>query len=361
MLAGALRLLHEQDHVFLAGNATTAIYLTLKALDLRRKRVGLPENVCPSIPMAVSYSGNVPDFIDIDAETLALSLDDLRRRIHYLDALIAVYPYGWTIDIDTVRRLCADHDVFLIEDCAVAQGARIGNVPAGSVGDACIVSFGTGKIIDAGHGGAVLTNDRRLFDEIRKQGDRLPEHTPDNDRCLHHLSRFYNELYNRHFMHHKPALSRFRECALSVKDRCLYKFDVRFEAQIAVQLGCLRENVARRKRLARAFESRFSALQLPQVELCSPPAGSVYWRFNLMVSDIRDDLLFHLLAQGYRISSWYPSVRLFWESAGGAAKATVCDKVADSILNLWVNQDVDDAYVDEVSLQIARFASGAYQ
>ena len=179
MLSSALRRLHEQDHVYLAGNATTALYLTLRALDLSGKHVGFAANVCTSVPMAVSFSGNEPVFLDIDAATMTLSVESLRRHIERLDALIAVYPYGTVFDIHAVRQLCAEHSVFLIEDCAVAQGATIGKAPAGSFGDACIVSFGTGKIVDAGHGGAVLTNDRALSDAIGQLGAMLPAHTPE--------------------------------------------------------------------------------------------------------------------------------------------------------------------------------------
>ncbi len=108
MLSDALKRLHEQDHVYLTGNATSAIYLTLKALDLNGKRVAFPENVCTSVPMAVSYSGNEPFFLDIDAATMTLSLDHLRQHIHRIDALIAVYSYGCIFDIGRVRQLCTE-------------------------------------------------------------------------------------------------------------------------------------------------------------------------------------------------------------------------------------------------------------
>ena len=359
MLSDALSSLHGKAHTYLTGNATTAIYLTLKALGLRGKRVGFAENVCPSVPMAVSYSGNEPVFLDIDPNTMAISLNHLGRHIDRIDVLIAVYSYGWVFDIGRVQQLCAEHDVFLLEDCAVAQGATIGTAPAGSFGDACIVSFGTGKIIEAGHGGAVLTDDRGLFEEIQRQGEALPAHTAENDRYLDDLSMYYNRLYNRYFRDQKEALGRFKDRALAMKEKCLCRFNHGFEGRIVAQLERLGENIDRRKRLARAFESRFDAFDLPGVDRISPPDGSVYWRFNLYVRDIRDALLFHLLDQGYRISSWYPSVRLFWGGGGEGPASSVCDQVAESILNLWVNQDVDEAYVDEISTQMARFVDAA--
>lgn len=355
MPSDALRRLHEQEHVCLAGNGTTALYLTLSALDSRGKRVGFAANVCTSVPMAVSFSGNEPVFLDIDAETMTLSMDSLRRHVRRLDVLIAVYPYGAVFDIHAVRRLCAEHNVFLIEDCAVAQGATIDKKPVGSFGDACIVSFGTGKIIDAGHGGAVLTSDSALADAIGKLAASLPAHAPTQDRCLSDLSLYYNELYNRYFRHRRGALGRFKGRALSMKRKCLCRFDNGFAPRISAQLDRLGDNIARRERLARAFESRFHALQLPGVETFSPPHGSVYWRFNLFVQSIRDDLLYRLLAQGYRISSWYPAVSLFWSEGHRRAKTPVCDRLSESILNLWVNQDVDEPYIDDVSSKIARF------
>ena len=72
--------------------------------------------------------------------------------------MIAVHGYGSTCDIQSIINICRDKHIPLIEDLAVAQGATVDLRPVGSFGDLSVVSFGSGKIIDVGHGGAVFTS-----------------------------------------------------------------------------------------------------------------------------------------------------------------------------------------------------------
>ena len=70
--------------------------------------------------------------------------------------------------IEEVKKLCLDHDLFLIEDCSHAHGAMLKNKKAGTFGQAGCFSFYPTKVITAGEGGMIITEDSCLVDEAYK-------------------------------------------------------------------------------------------------------------------------------------------------------------------------------------------------
>jgi Predicted pyridoxal phosphate-dependent enzyme apparently involved in regulation of cell wall biogenesis len=194
-----LSLLHEQEYILLTGNATAGIYLTLKAMGLENKKIAIPNNVCMNVPIAVKLSNNSLKYLDISKDTLGLSVESLKKNVKEIDVVIAVHSYGSTCEIENIKKFCKNDDILLIEDFAVAQGAKINNKPVGSFGDVSVVSFGAGKIIDCGHGGAILTNNKELFLEIVKVEEQLKIATKKDREKISQLGLLYKQLYNTHY------------------------------------------------------------------------------------------------------------------------------------------------------------------
>jgi len=115
---------------------------------------------------AVMYTGATPVFIDSEATSWNLDPDLLAESCkRYADAgnpiraAIAVDLYGQCADYERISQICAEHDVFLIEDAAEALGATYQGRPAGSFGDIAALSFNGNKIITTSGGGALVTDD----------------------------------------------------------------------------------------------------------------------------------------------------------------------------------------------------------
>lgn len=343
--------LHQKEFVLLTGNASTAIYCALQALGLHKANVAIPNSICFDVPLAIRMSGNTPVFVDIAPENLGLSIAQLGKET--VDAVVAVHAYGAVCDIKALVGYCRRRQIPLIEDFAVAQGGCAEGMPLGSFGDISVVSFGAGKIIDVGHGGALLTDSNKLYDECKKIVSKLPVRRRDNK--VDELSRFHTSLYNEHYSsgninkYYKEFLTWAESAFIAV----LMQFNPEYGDAISGKLDVLENTVNIRKERNAWFQNRFSGMEDTGLTVFDYPDGSVPWRCNFFINNNRDKLLRQLLNADYKISSWHPSVDLFFRDRGKVRSQTpVSDRIGDIILNTWVNEDIDEKYMHSISEQI---------
>ena len=117
---------------------------------------------------AISAVGARPVFVDIDPRTYGMSPESLAKAISArTKAVVPVHIYGQPVDMTRIRLIVEPHGIAVVEDAAQAHGARWRGRYAGSLGDAACFSFYPGKNLGAyGDAGAVLTNDRRVAEEV---------------------------------------------------------------------------------------------------------------------------------------------------------------------------------------------------
>lgn len=157
------------------GNGTDAIELALRALDIGRGDVVITtSNTAVATVAAIELAGASPLLVDVDEETLTISLPALEEAISQhregrLRGIIPVHFYGRPADLPTILSLGAKHGLRVIEDCAQAHGAMIDGKNVGTLGDASAFSFYPTKNLGAlGDGGAVVTNDSDLAEHLRE-------------------------------------------------------------------------------------------------------------------------------------------------------------------------------------------------
>jgi dTDP-4-amino-4,6-dideoxygalactose transaminase len=118
---------------------------------------------------AVIYQGARPVFADIDPATLNLDADAVKRAAtSRTRAVMPVDFAGLPCDYDALRRVARDHGWLVIADAAHSFGGGAGARRIGSLGDMTTLSFHPAKMITAGEGGAVLTDDTRLAERLRR-------------------------------------------------------------------------------------------------------------------------------------------------------------------------------------------------
>ena len=94
----------------------------------------------------------------------------------------------------------------------------------------------------------------------------------------------------------------------------------------------------------------FNRKRMMNITIFSPPLGSVYWRLCLFVSNERDKILRELLSRGVRVSSWFPSVDLFFEGQRENRCLSVeSDRSGSQMLNIWVDSSVDKECYHNIS------------
>jgi 8-amino-3,8-dideoxy-alpha-D-manno-octulosonate transaminase len=100
---------------------------------------------------------------DID-DTFGINPEDLQRRITpRTRGIIAVHMSGAPINIAAIAEISRQRGLFLLEDCAQANGASVAGRKVGTFGDMAVFSFQMNKNMTAGEGGGVVTRDLRLY------------------------------------------------------------------------------------------------------------------------------------------------------------------------------------------------------
>jgi perosamine synthetase len=144
--------------VTLLDSGTSALRLAVTAALAARpgKPVGLPGWACYDVITAAQGAGARIVFYDLDPATLQPEAGSLARLADAEPAgVVVVHPWGVPVDLDAVRRAVGPA-VLLIEDAAQGWGGALAERPLGSLGDFSVFSFGRGKGITGGSGGALL-------------------------------------------------------------------------------------------------------------------------------------------------------------------------------------------------------------
>ena len=343
--------LHQRSYCVTLSSGTLGLTLTMEALGLQGKGVAVPAGVCLDVPLSVHYSGASPVYCDIDLQTLGLSLGTLKPHAHRCMAVLAVHAYGNMCEIQAIEDHCLIRGIPLIEDVALAQGARVGERPAGSFGAASILSFGAGKVIDVGGGGAVLTDDRALAVAIRDRYQGLPLQSHNDVEDIKALSKWHTNIYNSsnglcQGLYHP----RFADAALHLRSAILTRHSWDADG-VKRKIQNLAETIARRRQLVSQLH-RLVATQVPSARFQPPVEDGVPWRANLFLARDRDRVLRSLLEEKMKISSWHPPAQYFLSKSLDQITPNA-QSIGEQILNVWVNDEVDENYLIAVASRIA--------
>lgn len=121
--------------------------------------------------LAVKALGAIPIPMEIDLEN-GIDLDDLEEQIKIgCKAIIVVHLQGRCYDLSKVKKLCKENNIYLIEDSCQGFASRNKNKYAGTIGDVGVYSFQQFKQITCGEGGAVVTNNKALYERMRNYQD----------------------------------------------------------------------------------------------------------------------------------------------------------------------------------------------
>jgi len=118
--------------------------------------------------LAAIYFNAVPRFADVKRDTYNMDPDSLLANITPLTrAVVVTHMWGQSAEIDTIRDICRDKGLFLIEDCAHSINATWNGQHVGTFGDLGVFSFQEFKQLSTGDGGMTVTNNEKLFDTMR--------------------------------------------------------------------------------------------------------------------------------------------------------------------------------------------------
>ena len=127
-------------------------------------QVIIPAYTYIATAIAVIEAGAIPVIAEID-KSLTLDPNDFEKKItKYTKAVIPVHIKGFPSDMEKICAIAKKHGIAVLEDACQADGASFKGKRLGTWGDAGAFSFNFFKIITAGEGGAMVTNNRELFE-----------------------------------------------------------------------------------------------------------------------------------------------------------------------------------------------------
>lgn len=154
-------------HCVAVSSCTSGLMLVLHALGLQGEVI-LPSFTFFATGHAVLWNGLKPVFADSDADTWNISPAAIEKRITAdTSAILAVHLYGNPCDVTALEVIARRHNLKLVFDAAHAFGSEYRGIPIGSFGDAEVFSLSPTKLLVAGEGGLVTTNDAKLAAAVR--------------------------------------------------------------------------------------------------------------------------------------------------------------------------------------------------
>lgn len=166
---GRLRRYFGVEHAPVVNSGTSALVCALQACGIGNgDEVIVPSFTFIATANAVKLVGATPVFADIEPSTYGLDPDDVRTKITpETSAVIPVHVYGASCRIAELAEITDEHGIWLVEDAAEAFGAKHGGQNVGTFGDLAALSFCQNKVITTGEGGAVVTDDHGLAENVR--------------------------------------------------------------------------------------------------------------------------------------------------------------------------------------------------
>ena len=145
-------------------NATAALYLSLKALGIKKNdEVIVPDLTFVATANVVLQVGATPLLVDIDVETLNISTESIIKNIsRKTKAIIPVHLAGTPCDMQKIMKIARSNSLKVIEDCAHGIGTSYNKKHVGNFGNAGCFSFYPTKNLTTIEGGMVITNDEKI-------------------------------------------------------------------------------------------------------------------------------------------------------------------------------------------------------
>ena len=166
-------------------NGTSALHVALKVVGVNSGDEVITQALTfVATANAISYNNAYPIFIDVDLDTMGLSPTALKSFLEEygevredgcynkktgrkISACLPMHTFGFPVRIVDIIKVCNQYLIPVVEDAAEALGSYYNDKPLGSFGKVSGFSFNGNKIVTAGAGGGITTNDEKLGDRAK--------------------------------------------------------------------------------------------------------------------------------------------------------------------------------------------------
>jgi len=298
---------HDARHGIAVTNGTHALEVAMFALGIGPgDEVIVPDYTFVATASAVLLTGAMPVLVDVCQDTYCLDAELAAAAVTpRTKAIIAVHMGGHPADLDRLGELAARHNLSLVEDSAHAHASQWRGRKVGAIGRVGTFSFQQSKLMTAGEGGMIVTND----DDLER---RL--------RSVHDCGRLPGEWFYSHFTYGSN-----------------YRLSEWQGAVLSVQLERLEEQSLRRHANARLLDELLSPIEGVTPQRLDPRCtrnGHYAYIFHCDKSAFAglptERFIEAMIAEGIPNQAAYPPVHALDLFRSGAYKSRLCPQHAES-------------------------------
>ncbi|MCB2141095.1 DegT/DnrJ/EryC1/StrS family aminotransferase [bacterium] len=260
------------DYALTTTSGTTALHLALTALGVGPgDEVIVPDLTFAASANVVIHAGAIPVFVDVSPEHWTMDPAIIESAVTAkTKAIMPVHLYGHPCDMDPIMEISRKYNLYVVEDCAEALGARYNGQAMGTLGDVGCFSFFSNKVITTGEGGMVVTRDPDLHKRMLVFRDHGMSKTK---RYWHEVAGFNYRMTN---LQAAVGLAQLEQIGAFLDKR--REISVNYNAQLEGIPG----------------------LTLPPEK---PWAKNIYWLYSILVDEVesgisRDELIQGLACEG---------------------------------------------------------------
>ena len=168
-LENILKKILKAKNVLVTSSGTAAIHLAYLAIGLKKGN----EIIVPGYGyLAAANMAKLLNlrivFADVDPNSFCVTEKNIKKVItKKTKAIVITHTYGNMCEVDKINRLAKKRKIILIEDAAEALGSKFKSKFSGTIGDIGIYSFHATKNVTTGEGGAVLVQNKKLFERLK--------------------------------------------------------------------------------------------------------------------------------------------------------------------------------------------------
>jgi len=331
----------DRQYCVFVGRATTGIKLILDEFSIDGDVV-YPAYTCPSPVYASVYSGANPVFCDVRPD-YNMDIEELSKAVtDETEAVVPIHVFGHPAKMDEIKNIC--EDILVIEDACQAVGSKYKNKKTGSWGDVSVVSFGNKKPLEAGGGGAVLTDNEDIARNINSAESEIDIRDEDQMVALYdHYREIYYAIESLKDMN--PAAEKlFKPFPEVFKELYLRGFDKNLLNNIKLAVETREEELSKREMHADIYRKHINCSEVTHPE---PIGEAVYYRYSLLLEteNMRDFVVSYLRERDFHVSTLYDTIH---RRFGSDSEFPSASHLSKRTLNLWVS-DVNEDYVRECS------------
>lgn len=173
-LENNLKRIFKSKYAIATTSGTSALFLCLKAYGIKKgDEVIVPNITFVATANAVSLTGAKVVLVDVDKRNLSIDLSSLKKCINKkTKAIIPVHISGRSGNLLQIIKFAKKNKIKVIEDAAEAMFSKYKKKFLGTYGNCGCFSFTPNKIINSGQGGLIITNNKNIYNNIRKLKDQ---------------------------------------------------------------------------------------------------------------------------------------------------------------------------------------------